>query len=413
MMSDQNNFTETLISERIQQVPRSFIRDILSVTNAPDIISFAGGLPNKKYFPVKEIQQCTIQVLENDGAAALQYSTTEGLPELREHIRLYYQQQGLQVSTDRILITTGSQQALDLIGKVFIDKGDKVLLEEPAYLGAIQAFSMYQPNFTTVPLTNEGINCSMFADKLRTEKIKLAYMVPNFQNPSGISYTEDCRKEVAELAIKHNLLMVEDDPYGAICFTNKKYNSLYSYAPDHTFLLGTFSKTVAPGFRMGWIVAPNKDIYNRLVIAKQAADLHSDIFSQRIISTFLTNYDLNIHLKKIIDAYRNQSEVMIEAMKKNFPNEVSFTKPEGGMFCWVTMPEGFSAMTLFNESIKQKVAFVPGVPFYIGKKDSHTLRLNFSCSSPDEIKVGIKRIAETMKLSEQFCYGKNHAVISR
>ncbi len=403
-MSEQNNFTKNLISERIQQVPRSFIRDILSVTNSPEIISFAGGLPNKKYFPVKEIQQCTIDVLANNGDAALQYSTTEGLPELREHISLYYKQQRLNVPVDRILITTGSQQALDLIGKVFINKGDAVLLEEPAYLGAIQAFSMYQPNFTTVALTNEGIDCGKLADKLRNEKIKLAYMVPNFQNPSGISYSEDCRKEVAELSIKNNLLMVEDDPYGAICFTDNKFNSLYHYAPDQTILLGTFSKTVAPGFRMGWIVAPNEEIYNRLVIAKQAADLHSDIFSQRIISTFLSKYDLNIHMEKIIEAYRNQSQVMTESMKEYFPQDISFTKPEGGMFCWVTMPDGFSAMTLFNEAIKQKVAFVPGVPFYIGKNDTNTFRLNFSCSSPDEIRVGVKRLKHAMETCFQMQY---------
>ncbi len=399
-MSEQNNFTKNLISERIQQVPRSFIRDILSVTNAPEIISFAGGLPNKKYFPVKEIQQCTIDVLANNGEAALQYSTTEGLPELREHISWYYKQQGLTISTDRILITTGSQQALDLIGKVFINKKDNVLLEEPSYLGAIQAFSMYQPKFTIVPLTNEGMDCEVLEEKLKSERIKLAYVVPNFQNPSGISYSEDCRKEVAELAIKNNLLMVEDDPYGAIRFTDNKYNSLYHYAPDHTILLGTFSKTVALGFRMGWIVAPNEEIYNRLVIAKQAADLHSDIFSQRIISTFLSKYDLNIHMKKIIEAYRNQSQVMTEAIKKYFPQDISYTKPEGGMFCWVTMPDGYSAMTLFNEAIKQKVAFVPGVPFYIGKKDINTFRLNFSCSSPTEIEEGVKRLEKAM----QVCY---------
>ncbi len=401
-MSEQINFTKNLISDRMQQVPRSFIRDILSVTNSPDIISFAGGLPNKKYFPVQEIQKCTNEVLSKNGDAALQYSTTEGLPELREHISLYYKQQGLDISTDRILITTGSQQALDLIGKVFINNGDKVLLEEPSYLGAIQAFSMYQPYFTTVPLTNDGINCDLMERKLKSERIKLAYMVPNFQNPSGISYSEECRKEVAEMAIKNNLLMVEDDPYGAIRFTNKKYNSLFHYAPDHTILLGTFSKTVAPGFRMGWIVAPNQEVYNRIVIAKQAADLHSDIFSQRIISTFLSNYDLNIHIEKIIEAYRDQSEVMIEAMKIYFPPEISYTKPKGGMFCWVTMPEGFSAMELFNSSIKNRVAFVPGVPFYIGKTDTNTFRLNFSCSSRNEINVGIKRIAKSIKLCDKF-----------
>lgn len=397
-MSQTLNITDDLLSQRIQQVPRSFIRDILSVTNAPEVISFAGGLPNKTYFPIEEIMHCSQKVLAKNGHAALQYSTTEGLLSLREHICTHYQKQGLKVSPDNILITTGSQQALDLIGKIFINKGDGLLMEEPAYLGAIQAFSMYEPQFHSVPLMHDGINFNTLAKTLATSKIKLAYLVPNFQNPSGISYSEERREQVAELAKIHNLLMVEDDPYGSIRFTDAKPKSLYYYAPNNTIMLGTFSKTVAPGFRIGWAVAPTQSIYNKLVTAKQAADLHSDIFSQRIISTYLSEYDIDKHIQKIIQAYRYQSEVMLDTMTECFPQEASYTKPQGGMFCWVTMNKGFSSMKLFNEAIKQKVAFVPGVPFYLNKTDTNTFRLNFSCSTPEEIREGIKRLSKAIKL---------------
>ncbi|WP_198931772.1 aminotransferase-like domain-containing protein [Labilibacter marinus] len=397
MMNQTENMIQAAFSQRINQVPRSFIRDILSVTNKPEIISFAGGLPNKDFFPIEEIKACTQKVLEQEGHQALQYSTTEGLPALREQICANYKKQGLKVSPNQVLITTGSQQALDLIGKVFIDKGDRVLIEEPAYLGAIQAMSMYEPEFYPVPLTNQGLNPFLLEETLIQKNIKLAYLVPNFQNPSGISYTEQRRAEVAELITKHNVLIIEDDPYGSIRFGEKAHHSLYYYAPEHTFMLGTFSKTVAPGFRIGWIVAPNQHYYEKLVTAKQAADLHSDIFSQRIISSFLSEYELENHIKKIIKAYKSQSEVMIQAMEEHFPSEASFTKPQGGMFCWVNMPSHFSAMKLFHEAIKQNVAFVPGVPFYIGKQDSNTFRLNFSCSTPEEIQEGIRRLSEAIK----------------
>jgi len=270
-------------------------------------------------------------------------------------------------------------------------------MEEPSYLGAIQAFSMYEPQFCSVPLTEKGIDLNMFSKTIATHKTKLAYLVPNFQNPSGISYSEQRRQQVADLAIANQILLVEDDPYGSIKFTNAKPKNLYYFAPNNTLLLGTFSKTVAPGFRIGWIVAPTKLIYNKLVTAKQAADLHSDIFSQNIISTFLSEYDIDKHIQKIIQAYHLQSEVMMNTMSEFFPKEATYTKPLGGMFSWVNMNEGFSSMKLFNEAIKQKVAIVPGVPFYLNKTDTNTFRLNFSCSTPMEIKEGIKRLANAIK----------------
>lgn len=400
-MNMPTEISNQLFSERINQVPRSFIRDILKVATAPDIISFAGGLPNKKYFPVEEIKESTNAVLSANGQEALQYSNTEGLPELREHIVEHYKKQGLSVKSEQILITTGSQQALDLIGKIFINQGNTVLIEEPSYLGAIQAFSMYQPNFVPTELQSDGINTELFETNILKNSPKLAYLIPNFQNPTGISYSEEKRKEVGKIAQKHQLLLVEDDPYGLINFTGDACSSLYKYAPDNTIMLGTFSKSIAPGFRIGWIVAPTNEIYEKLVIAKQASDLHTDIFSQRIISQFLTQFGVENHLEKIKKAYKQQSEAMLEALEKHFPASTKITKPKGGMFCWVQLPEGLSSMKLFHQAINEKVAFVPGVPFYIDRKDSNTLRLNFSCSEPAEIREGIRKLSICVRNQSQ------------
>lgn len=387
------NTTTKLFSKRIQQVPRSFIRDILQVATSPNIISFAGGLPNKKYFPLAEIKHCTQLVLNTQGNEALQYSSTEGLPKLREQIAAHYKKQGLQIRAEQILITTGSQQALDLIGKVFINKNDAVIIEKPAYLGAIQAFSMYEPKFVPTTLLNNGIDTTAFSQNIEEHNAKMAYLVSNFQNPTGISYSTEKRQEVAQIAINKNLLLIEDDPYGQIRFTNTARPSLFSYAPNNTVLLGTFSKSIAPGFRIGWLVAPSSEIYDKLVIAKQASDLHTDIFSQRIISTFLENYEIETHLDKIITAYHQQSLSMLDSIQKYMPLDVHTTQPQGGMFCWLELPQHISSMQLFKNAIQNNVAFVPGVPFYTNKQDSNTLRLNFSCAQPAEIMEGIKRIA--------------------
>ena len=385
----------TRFSQRIQDVPRSFIRDILKVAGADNIISFAGGLPNKKFFPINELASCTQHVFSEHGQQALQYAPTEGLPGLREKIAANYRKEGLDVKAEQILITTGSQQALDLIGKVFINRGDSVLIEEPAYLGAIQAFSMYAPKFIPTELQADGINTDLFRHNSISYRPKLAYLVTNFQNPTGITYSEEKRKAIAEIAKKNNILLIEDNPYGQIKFTDDRHTSLYQYAPNHTILLGTFSKSVAPGFRIGWMVIPHKEMYSKIETAKQASDLHTDIFSQYIINQFLEDYGVENHLTNIINAYRNQSESMLASIKKHMPN-VLVTHPKGGMFCWVELPDGYSSMQLFNEAIKNNVAFVPGVPFYIGKKDVNTLRLNFSCSESAEIEKGIHKLAIAM-----------------
>lgn len=390
-MTINKSLSSELFSERIIQVPRSFIRDILKVTESPDIISFAGGLPNKNFFPVDEIREAAISVLTDSATSVLQYAVSEGLLLLRERIAGLYESSGIRVSPEQILITTGSQQALDLIGKVLINKGDKVLIEEPAYLGAIQAFSLYRPDFVSIPLHNAGLDIELFRNKLY-ESVKLAYLVPNFQNPSGITYNKEIRCKIAELISETDTILIEDDPYGRIRFKGESQENIFTHVPENTILLGTFSKTIAPGLRIGWMVIPEK-MFSKFVIAKQASDLHSDILAQHILNKCLSIIDLDKHMEKICIAYGKQAETMCREIDKHFPNEVRFTRPEGGMFTWLTLPDDFSSMKLFKEAIKENVAFVPGVPFYLRKSDCNTLRLNFSCSGPEEIKEGISRLA--------------------
>lgn len=387
---------ESVFSNRIQQVPRSFIRDILKAASSPSVISFAGGLPNKKYFPVNKLAESTQRVLRNHASSALQYSLTNGLSELRELIAGFYINQGVEIPIENILITTGSQQALDLIGKTFINEGDKVILEEPSYLGAIQAFSMYNPFFDTIKLEHDGINIKKWQKSIDKRKAKFSYIVTNFQNPSGATYSISKREQIAEYAKKTNSVIVEDDPYGRITFLNEQLPNIYKFAPNNTLLLGSFSKSIVPGFRLGWIVA-NKKFIKKLEIAKQASDLHTDVFAQHIVIDFLKNNNIQNHLNKIINAYKNQANVMNQSIDKYFPNECKYSKPQGGMFTWVELPEYISSLELFKKAKEKNVAFVPGVPFYIGKTDCSTMRLNFSCSEPNVIIEGIKRLANVVK----------------
>jgi len=383
-------------SDRIAGVPRSFIREILKVADNPSFISFAGGLPNKDLFPVEAIEKATIKVLKNDGKKALQYSASEGFLPLRVYIANRYRiKNNIDINPDQILITTGSQQGLDLMGKIFVNEGDHVLIEEPGYLGAIQAFSVFKANFIAVPLHHDGLEIDLLHKALLKARFKLFYSVPNFQNPSGISYSEENRQQVADLITKAGTVMIEDDPYGELRFLGTRKTTFKKLMPDQVVLLGSFSKIIAPAFRLGWIVAPD-EIYDKLIIAKQAADLHSNYLGQRIIYQFLTDNDIDLHISRITKVYGSQREAMVKAIRKYFPKETDFTLPEGGMFLWLTLPQGISSMNLFNMCIEKKVAFVPGNPFYTGKTDVSTLRLNFSCSDEKTIEEGIGRIAEVL-----------------
>lgn len=388
---------KAIFSDRIHDVPRSFIREILKASLDPDVISFAGGLPNREFFPVDKLRQAANTVFEKQGAGCLQYSNSEGLIELRRFIaERYLKEQNIRVSAENILITNGSQQALDLIAKITINDGDQVVIEEPGYLGAIQALTFYRPEFMAVAVSDTGMDCQQLADYCAKGSPKLMYTVPNFQNPSGITYSEQNRKDIAEIVSGKPLLLVEDDPYGALRFSGKPVSSFYHHLPDQTLLLGSFSKVVVPGFRLGWVVAPDA-IFDKLLIAKQAADLHTCNFTQYIIHRFLQDNDLDDHVKTINNVYGRQCRAMLDAIDANFPEEATCTRPEGGMFLWGTLPKQLSAMELFELAVKKQVVFVPGDPFYTIAQRTSTFRLNFSCVDESLAREGIVRLAHAIK----------------
>ena len=386
---------ENKLSESCLATPPSFIRAILKTTESDEIISFAGGLPNPVSFPMEDIKESTVRVIDTFGSKVFQYSQTAGLPELREYIadRLN-RTQGMELTAEDIIITTGSQQALDLIGKVFINKKDNIILEEPGYLGAIQAFSQYQPTFHAIQLESDGMQMEQLEDTLKRYPVKFIYTVPNFQNPSGLTYSNEKREKLYELAHKYECILIEDDPYGDLKFDGNPYGYISKFDPSGSILLGTFSKTVTPGMRLGYMVIKNKELRIRINTAKEAADLHSNIFSQYILFDYLTHHDLEAHITKIRKLYKEQCATMICAMETYFPREVGFTRPEGGMFIWATLPEGMSALKLFDKAKHEKVVFVPGNPFYTDSREANTMRLNYTNSSNESIIEGIKRLGK-------------------
>ena len=385
-------------ADRMNSVQKSFIREILKVTVNPKVISFAGGLPNPSSFPIQGVQNATQKVLTSNGESVLQYSTTEGYLPLREYISdRYLKKKGIKVNPDEILITNGSQQGLDLIGKVFINKNDDILIERPGYLGAIQALSIYEPNFHPVPLLDDGIDTNSLKEALEDYNPKLFYAVPNFQNPSGMTYTAQNREKVASILKNYDTIFIEDDPYGELRFLGQDVPSMKTYLGDNVILLGSFSKIVSPGMRLGWICA-KPEIMEKLVIAKQASDLHTNYFSQRVVHQYLIDNDIDEHIQMIKKLYKGQRDCMVSMIEKYFPKEVQTTKPEGGMFLWATLPEGFSSLELFEIASKDNVAFVPGDPFYVNEKDTNTLRLNYTNSDEATIEEGIKRLGKAIRV---------------
>jgi len=384
-------------AKRMSQVRRSFIREILKVTADPSIISFAGGLPKPDLFPTGPMAEAAAAVLADSGPAALQYSVTEGEPPLRQWIADRYRvKKGLAVNPDHILITNGSQQSLDLLGKVFLDPGDVVAVELPGYIGAIQAFSVFEPTFAGVPLGSDGPDTDVLVDVLTSRKAKMFYAVPNFQNPSGLTYSLEARRAVAEALRISDALFVEDDPYGELRFSGEDLPPVTAFCSQDAFMLGTFSKIAAPGLRLGWVVADEKSL-PKLVTAKQASDLHCSTLVQRILARYLADNDLDAHIAVIRAAYKAQRDLMVTHIKEEFPSEVTCTEPQGGMFLWVTLPEGCSAFDLFDLCIKEKVAFVPGEPFFVDGGGARTMRLNFSNADPEHIGEGISRMARGIK----------------
>ena len=389
---------ENYFSKRIKATPSSFIREILKVTQKPEIISFAGGLPNPISFPQEELKISMNRIADEFGAKIYQYSTTLGLDSLREYIVERYKKiWNMNITIDNVIITTGSQQALDLIGKVFINEGDKVMVESPSYLGLLQAFHLYDANFIQTKLNDDGLDIEELKKTIKNHKPKLAYLIPNFQNPTGLTYTLENRKKVFEVIKNENMILIQDDPYGELRFTDDdRIPYIGLNQTEKNIYLGSFSKIVTPGMRLGYVIA-SKEIIKMLETAKQASDLHSNIFGQYLISDYLYNNDLDKHIEKIKKLYKTQANVMVEAMKEYFPKNIKFTIPKGGMFTWVTLEEGKSSVKLFDKAIQKNVAFVPGNPFYVDTtKDVNTLRLNYTNADEKTIEEGIKRLSEAL-----------------
>ncbi|WP_462370321.1 aminotransferase-like domain-containing protein [Oxalobacter formigenes] len=384
-------------SDRILNTPSSFIRDILKVTDAPDVISFAGGLPNPVSFPIGDLQESIEGAIKKNGSKLFQYSTTEGYLPLREMIAAKYRRKfNLDVDPEDVLITNGSQQALELLGKVILNKGDQVLMEEPGYLGAIQAFSLCEPEFLSVTLEEDGLDLVKLEELLKKNPVKLIYCVPNFQNPTGLTYSLEKRKAMRDIVSKYDVAFIEDDPYGELRFRGESLPYIGAGHMENSILLGTFSKTVTPGMRLGFLITKNTELMRHLVTAKQGSDLHTNIFTQYVIHEYLMNNPYAEHVKKIIALYEEQATAMLDAMEAYFPKTVSWTKPEGGMFIWVTLPEGLSALDVFQKAMEKKVAFVPGDPFYTHKRGVNTFRLNYTNATPDVIREGIKRLGSIL-----------------
>lgn len=385
-------------AKRMDNIKGSAIRELLKLTEQPDIISFAGGLPAPELFPIEEMKQVCTKVLDSDGRAALQYSTTEGYIPLRKIISERMKNSGVDVPFEQIIITSGSQQGLEFSGKIFLNEGDTVICESPSYLGALNAFKAYQPKFVEIAMDENGMKMDELEDALKsTPNAKFIYTIPDFQNPTGITMSLDRRKKLVELATKYNIPVVEDNPYGELRFEGEKYPALKHFdTKGMVILLGTFSKTFAPGLRVGWIAA-SPEIIQKYVLVKQGADLQCNSMTQREVATFMEMYNLDEHIKKIIGVYGKRKDLMIKTMEKEFPKNVKFTYPEGGLFTWVELPEGVDAGKVMEKALEEKVAFVPGGSFYPNGGNENHFRLNYSNMPEDKIVEGITRLGKVLK----------------
>jgi 2-aminoadipate transaminase len=384
----------------------SVIRELLKLTEQPDIISFAGGLPALDVFPIEKFREACNFVLDYMGPQSLQYGTTEGYLPLREMIARHSARYGIEVTAENIMITSGSQQALDFIGRLFINSGDHVALESPTYLGALQAWNAYGANYVSVRSDEHGMIVDELEAALRAGP-KFIYVLPNFQNPSGATLSLDRRQKLLELADKYGVPIVEDDPYGQLRYDGEHLPSVVSLdglyrGPNggsysgNVIYLSTFSKLLAPGIRLAWIIAP-PEVIRKLVMAKQGADLHTATFNQYVAYEVAKGGFLDEHVKVIRTTYKERRDIMLETMEELWPSEARWTRPEGGMFLWGILPEDMDSAQFLQQAIKEKVAFVPGAPFHPNGGGTNTMRLNFSYSSPDTIREGITRMGFLLK----------------
>lgn len=382
--------TTWTFSQRAQKLTSSAIREILKVTERPEVISFAGGLPSPATFPVDRLRKACNDILAAAPSAALQYGPTEGYLPLREWIAERHSTHGVRVNVNQVLVTTGSQQGLDLLGKVLIDVGSRVLVETPTYLGALQAFSLSEPQFVSVPSDDNGAVPAELTRDL-TAGARFMYCLPNFQNPTGRRLPVERRTQLTRIASDSGLLLLEDDPYGALSYSGEQLPTLLSMNPQGVVHMGSFSKVLAPGLRVGYLIAP-EGLHRKLVQAKQAADLHTPSFTQRIVHETIKDGFLDAHIPEIRTLYANQCRVMLEALKKHFPSSVSWNQPEGGMFIWVKLPKGIDSTVLLEKAIAENVAFVPGAPFFANEPQVNTLRLSFVTVPREKIEEGITRL---------------------
>lgn len=371
------------------------VLEILSLTARPNIISFAGGLPSPKGFPVQAVKQAADWVLENEGVRALQYSQAEGVADLREAIAQLETDNGIPTSADEIQIVTGSQQALDLIGRVFVVPGYKFLVESPTYLGALSAFNMAKPQYAEIPVDEFGMNPDALGDEC--QDVNASYVMPTFANPTGLTIDETRREKLAEKARKYDFFLIEDDPYGELWYEKKPPVSLRYFAPERTLRLGTLSKVLSPGLRLGYIVCSPKlrEVFAGL---KSSMDLHTSTFTQMVAARVITEGTLKTHIPEVRKIYKAQCETMLNALQEFMPEhpEISWTHPTGGMFIWLNLPKTIDSAVLFREAVNENVAFVPSMAFYAGKPETNHARLSFVTVPPEKIREGVKTLAQVI-----------------
>jgi 2-aminoadipate transaminase len=398
MIEDVSRF----YSKNVMNIKRSAIRDLLRITRQHDIISFGGGLPSPDTFPVKELEEISCQVLREKGAVALQYGPTEGEPALREELAKWMTREKATVKPENILVTSGSQQGLDIVAKLFLDPNDIIIVELPSYMGGLQAFSAYRAKMVGIPQDNDGMRMDLLEKALaklarRNKKPKFIYVVPDFQNPSGVTMTLERRKRLLELAREYEVPIIEDSPYRDLRFAGDFVPMIFSLdTENYVIALGTFSKLLCPGLRLAWITA-STDWMERMVAAKQSMDLSSPIFTQFMVAEYLKRGLLPQQVEKIRRLYARKREIMISALRRYMPKGVKWTEPEGGLFLWVKLPKKMDTNELFSKAVENKVAYVIGSAFHCNGKGQNTMRLNFSYPSEEQIEEGIKRLAKMVR----------------
>ncbi|MGV8025049.1 MAG: PLP-dependent aminotransferase family protein [Anaerolineaceae bacterium] len=398
-------FWDSRFAQRTQRMKGSVIRELLKFTEDPEVISFAGGMPAPEAFPIKEFTAACNRVLETQSSQALQYGSTDGYLPLRDMIAKQSKRYGIEVTTENILITSGSQQALDLLGKIFVNPGDHVVVENPTYVGALQALNAYGAEYIPVPTDDEGMVTSELEDSLRSSP-KFIYVLPNFQNPTGVTLSFERRLQLIELSEKYGVPIIEDDPYGQLRFEGENLPAIevldsqtraqgtcYS---GNVIYTSTFSKTLSPGIRLAWVIAP-PEVIQKLIMAKQGTDLHTATFNQMVAYEVGKDGFINEHVKFIRKIYKERRDVMLDTLEEHMPEGVKWTHPQGGLFLWITLPEFIDSRDLLTEALKFKVAFVPGSSFYPGGGHPNTMRLNFSYANTDLINEGIGRLSKAVK----------------